>query len=91
MIAGGAFVHAVDFSHDIVPILREHCATCHTGDKKKGGFSMDSRADLIAGGENGRAIEVGRSAESKLIKAILSTDPDEQMRRSPCNQISASN
>ncbi len=79
VIAAGAIVPAVDFSHDIVPILREHCAACHTGDKKKGGFSMDSRANLIAGGENGRVIEAGRSAESKLIKAILSTDPDEQM------------
>ena len=47
---------AVDFSHDIVPILREHCAACHTGDKKKGGLSMNSRSDLMAGGENGKAV-----------------------------------
>jgi mono/diheme cytochrome c family protein len=70
---------AVDFSHDIVPILREHCAACHTGDKKKGGLSMNSRSDLMAGGENGKVIEPGKGAESKFIKAILSTDPDEQM------------
>jgi mono/diheme cytochrome c family protein len=34
---------AVDFSHQIVPILREHCAECHAGDKKKGGFSFNDR------------------------------------------------
>lgn len=70
---------APDFSHDIVPILREHCAACHAGDKKKGGLSMNSRGDLMAGGENGKVIVVGKSAESALIKAILSTDSDEQM------------
>ena len=70
---------APDFSHDIVPILREHCAACHTGDKKKGGLSMNSRADLMAGGENGKVIVSGQSAESALIKAILSTDSEDQM------------
>ncbi|MEQ1850845.1 MAG: DUF1549 domain-containing protein, partial [Chthoniobacteraceae bacterium] len=77
--AVGAPVAGVDFSHDIVPILREHCAACHTGDKKKGGLSMNSRGDLMAGGENGKVIETGKNAESKLIEAILSTDPDVQM------------
>ena len=70
---------AVDFSHGIVPILREHCAACHAGDKKKGGLSMNSRAELIVGGENGKVIVVGKSAESSLIKAILSTDSEDQM------------
>ncbi len=74
-----ARAEAPDFSHDIVPILREHCAACHTGDKKKGGFSMNSRGDLMAGGENGKAIVSGKSAESALIKAITSDDPDIQM------------
>ena len=37
----------VDFSHQIVPILREHCSECHTGDKKKGGFSLNDRASKI--------------------------------------------
>ena len=75
----GAAKTAPDFSHDIVPILREHCAACHTGDKKKGGLSMNSRSDLMEGGENGKAIVSGRSADSALIKAILSTDAEEQM------------
>jgi hypothetical protein len=45
---------AVDFSHQIVPILREHCAECHAGDKKKGGFSFNDRKALLEGSENGR-------------------------------------
>ncbi len=69
----------VDFSHQIVPILREHCGECHTGDKKKGSFSMNDRASLLAGGESGKAVLPGNSAKSPLIAAITSKDPDKQM------------
>ncbi|MEO6741437.1 MAG: c-type cytochrome domain-containing protein, partial [Chthoniobacteraceae bacterium] len=79
LAASAACAGAVDFAHDIVPILREHCAACHTGDKKKGGLSMNSRSDLMAGGENGKAVVAGKSAESMFIKVILSTDSEEQM------------
>jgi Protein of unknown function (DUF1549)/Protein of unknown function (DUF1553)/Planctomycete cytochrome C len=70
---------AVDFAHQVVPILREHCAECHTGDKKKGGLSMNDRAELINGSENGPVIVVGNSAKSRLIESISSTDADLQM------------
>ena len=69
----------VDFSHQIVPVLREHCAECHTGDKKKGGFSLNDRASLLAGGESGKAIVPGNAAKSRLIEAITTKDPDKQM------------
>ncbi len=82
---------AVDFSHQIVPILREHCAECHAGDKKKGGFSFNDRASLMEGSEDGPVVIAGKSGESQMIKAILSTDPDEQMppkgKRVPADQI----
>jgi hypothetical protein len=82
---------AVDFSHQIVPILREHCAECHAGDKKKGGFSFNDRKSLLEGGEDGAVVVKGKSAESAMIKAVLSTDPDEQMppkgKRVPGEQI----
>jgi len=82
---------AVDFSHQIVPILREHCAECHAGDKKKGGFSFNDRDSLMEGGEDGAVVVSGKSAESAMIKAILSADPDEQMppkgKRVPAEQV----
>ncbi|MDB6004505.1 MAG: hypothetical protein JWR15_1492, partial [Prosthecobacter sp.] len=86
-----AAIAAVDFSHQIVPILREHCTECHAGDKKKGGLSFNDRASLMEGGEDGAAVVSGKSGESAMIKAILSADPDEQMppkgKRVPAEQI----
>src|SRR5207248_2605832 len=37
----------VDFAHDVLPLLKEKCAKCHTNGTYKGGVSMDTRADLI--------------------------------------------
>lgn len=64
----------VDFAHDIVPILRRHCAECHTGDKKQGGFSFNDRAALVGGGESGTAVVIGQSGRSDLIARITTTD-----------------
>lgn len=69
----------VDFSHQIVPILREHCADCHTGDKKKGGFSMNDRTALLEGSENGPVVAAGKSAGSKLMEVLASDDPEVRM------------
>lgn len=69
----------VDFSHQIVPILREHCAECHTGDKKKGGFSLNTKADLLAGSENGAVVVPRQSAKSRFIELLVTTDEDSRM------------
>ncbi|MCB1230466.1 MAG: DUF1549 domain-containing protein [Verrucomicrobiae bacterium] len=79
LLIGGAWGDEVDFSHDIVPILREHCADCHLGKKKKGSFSMNTRKDLLAGSENGEVVTPGKGAESYLIETLSTDDADIQM------------
>lgn len=69
----------IDFAHDIVPILRKHCAECHAGDKKKGGLSLNTRSAALAGGEAGPAIEPGKSSQSELVRRVRSTDAADQM------------
>ena len=69
----------VDFAHEVVPILRKHCSECHTGDKKKGGFSMNTRASLLEGGENGVVVVPGQAQKSKILEVIVSADPDIRM------------
>ncbi|MEX0818885.1 MAG: DUF1549 domain-containing protein, partial [Pirellulaceae bacterium] len=69
----------IDFAHDIVPILKTHCAKCHSGDKKQGGLSLDTRELLLAGGESGEVVEPGASKQSLLIERISEEDVDLQM------------
>jgi hypothetical protein len=71
---------AVDFAHEVVPILRRHCGECHTGDARQGGFSLNTRDALVAGGDSGiPGIVAGDSAASELVKRITSDDPDVRM------------
>lgn len=79
--AQGQFASAqeLDFSHDVVPILKKHCVACHVGDSKNGGLSFNTREDLLAGGESGLAIELGQSSKSLLLQRIESDDPDVRM------------
>jgi hypothetical protein len=70
---------AVDFAHDVVPIFKKHCAECHLGAKKKGGLSMNTRADLLEGSENGKVAEPGKPDAALLLKLLTTTDEDDQM------------
>ncbi len=69
----------VDFSHQIVPLLRKHCADCHTGDKKKGGFSMNDRESLLEGSENGAVIDLKKPDASLLMEVVTTADEDLRM------------
>lgn len=71
---------AVDFVHEVVPLIKKHCGECHTADARQGGFSMNTREDLLAGGDSGTpGVVPGHAAKSELIARIMSADPDYRM------------
>ncbi len=69
----------IDFAHEIVPLLKKHCVKCHAGESKKGGFSFNTRAELLAGSENGLVLEAGKADQSRLLEVVLSDDVDVRM------------
>ena len=61
--------HEIIFSKDIKPVLERSCLQCHSGDKPKGNFRMDSREALLKGGESKEAsIVPGESASSQMVR-----------------------
>ena len=74
-----ALAAEIDFAHEVVPVLKQHCGKCHTGDQKKGGLSLNTRETTLVGGESGKVVVSGKSAESELIKRLTSDDPDVKM------------
>lgn len=75
----------IDFAHDIVPILKTHCAKCHTGEKSEGGFSFNTERQLT---ESGYVI-AGNPEESRLIELIQSADTDDQMPPKQFDRLTA--
>ncbi|MEK6238078.1 MAG: DUF1549 domain-containing protein [Planctomycetales bacterium] len=70
---------SVDFAHQVMPVLRKHCAECHVGASKKGGLKMNTRSDLLAGGESGAVVVPGDSGKSRMIELLESNDDAERM------------
>ncbi|QDU27166.1 Planctomycete cytochrome C [Anatilimnocola aggregata] len=70
---------AVDFGRDVLPILRERCFRCHEGHQPRAGVRLDLRSELL--GENGNEplVVPKKSAESRLLRAVLGSDPDRRM------------
>ena len=69
----------VDFVHQVMPILKKNCAECHTDGKKKGGLSMNTLSEFLAGGEGGEIAVPGNADDSWFIELTSSTDLDERM------------
>lgn len=69
----------VDFHKEILPILSRRCASCHVGQRVKGGLRMDTRAGLIRGGDSGPALIPGKSEESPLLQLTRGDDPERIM------------
>ncbi len=69
----------VDFARDVQPLLKEHCWSCHGPNKQESGLRLDRRDALLQGGDQGPAVKVGSSGESRLIHYIAATDPEKVM------------
>ncbi len=68
-----------DFANDIKPLLETACIRCHAGIKPKGLFSLETREKLLKGGKDDKAIIVGESAKSPLIRYVAGLEDDMEM------------
>ena len=74
--------NAVDFRHDIRPLLSDNCFTCHGPDEKarKAGLRLDVRELALKPAKSGAsAIVPGSAAKSELLKRLTTKDADDIM------------
>jgi mono/diheme cytochrome c family protein len=70
------------FTRDILPIFQKSCFDCHSGEKLKGDFSLETVAGLLKGGQSGEpAIVPGKPDASPLIRMV--TDQVEDLEMPP--------
>ena len=79
LLAAPSKAKELDFVHDVMPILKTYCGKCHTGEKKEGGLSMNTREQLHAGGEGGKSIAVGHANKSSFLTRLTTDDPFTRM------------
>ncbi|MFO0935032.1 MAG: PSD1 and planctomycete cytochrome C domain-containing protein [Gemmataceae bacterium] len=67
----------VDFSHDVVPILKARCVECHANGKSKGQLSIATREAIL---KSKGVLVPGKSGESEFIRRIaLPENHDDRM------------
>ena len=69
----------VDFAKDVQPILEQKCYSCHGDTVQQSGLRLDRRQNALRGGDYGPVINIGNSADSKLIKRVANGDGGLQM------------
>jgi hypothetical protein len=76
---GAASAQQVDFAHDVMPLLKQRCAKCHTSGTYKAGLSLDTREALV----RSEGIVPGKADQSELIARVTADDPEERMPPAP--------
>ena len=61
----------IDYQREIHAVFAAHCLTCHNGEKRSGGLSLGTYADIVAGGRSGAAIKPGHSGESLVVRRVM--------------------
>lgn len=56
----------ITYQDDILPLLREKCASCHNPDKKQGGLNVVNYTALMEGSSRGKIVEPGDPDQSSL-------------------------
>jgi len=69
----------VTYAKDIKPLFEATCFKCHGPEKQKGKLRLDSLSAALKGGENGKCITPGKSADSALVKAVARVNEDDAM------------
>jgi ankyrin repeat protein len=70
----------IDFAQQIKPILERSCVACHSGNKPRGLFRVETRDAILKGGASGdAAIVPGHSDTSALIDYVSGSTYDSEM------------
>ena len=68
------------YEKDIKPLFEKSCVKCHSGDKPKSKYRIDTLAAAIKGGESGdAAIVPGKSDKSPMIHFVAELVEDMEM------------
>ena len=76
----------VTYATDIQPIFEKSCVRCHGPEKAKARLRLDSLAGVVKGGEDGKVIKAGNSAESMLVRSIAHLGPKDGHMPPPNNK-----
>jgi hypothetical protein len=61
----------INFKERVAPILVKNCIECHNSSVTKGNLNLETLASTLKGGDEGKAIVLGKAEESQLYLKII--------------------
>lgn len=59
-----------NYEEQVAPILRMYCVSCHNGQDREGGLSLETFVELQEGGTSGAAVLATQAKSSRLIRYV---------------------
>ena len=69
----------VDFAHDIAPLFKAHCLTCHAGKEAAGGLDLSTAKGIQKGGPTPKFIDTKHPEQSQLLRRLQGLDGKDSM------------
>ena len=76
----------VTYAGEIKAILDRSCIKCHGAEKPKAKLRLDSLEGALKGGEDGKVIQPGKSADSPLVHSIARLGDEDYWMPPPDNK-----
>jgi hypothetical protein len=69
----------VTYDKDIKSLVEKSCLKCHSGEKPKGKYSMETKDNILKGGKEGKSVVAGDSAKSAFVHYVADLVKDMEM------------
>lgn len=76
----------VTYNSHIKPIFEQSCVRCHGPERQKASLRLDNLGDVLRGGEDGKVIQPGKSAESRLVHRVAHLGEKDKFMPPPENK-----
>jgi mono/diheme cytochrome c family protein len=76
----------VTYATDIKPLFEKSCVKCHGAEKQKAKLRLDSLEATLKGGEDGKVVVPGKSAESILVHNVAHIGDEDMWMPPPDNK-----
>jgi WD40 repeat protein/mono/diheme cytochrome c family protein len=69
----------INYVDHVLPILKQHCTSCHGETRKRAGLDFSNYEATLRGGSGGKVVVAGRASRSRMLELITAENAAERM------------
>jgi mono/diheme cytochrome c family protein len=69
----------INYVDHVLPILKQHCTSCHGETRKRAGLDFSNYESTLRGGSGGNVVVAGRASRSRMLQLLTAENAAERM------------